>query len=97
MVHISKLKQARVHLGDPDVLSGKKPHPVKKAYSYFLILSGAVKDPLVAPRKPITVTANPDGTYNIVDGSATVRAAMFVGWEFVPVIVESVSDGKTEF
>ncbi len=87
MVSISKLIQARVHAADPDVLSGKKTHPVQKAYSYFLILSGKDNDPLVMPRKPITVTANPDSTFNIVDGSATVQAAIFVGWKSLPVIV----------
>ena len=45
--------------------------------------------PLVAPRKPITVTENSNGTYNIVDGSATVQAAVFVGWQIVPVIVQT--------
>ncbi len=87
LVLVSKLIQAKVHAPDPDVLNGNKPHPVFKAYSYFLILSGRYKNPLVMPRKPITVAANPDGTYNIVDGSATVQAAIFVGWKYVPVIV----------
>jgi hypothetical protein len=85
MVSIAELVQTKAHVPDPDVINGKKPHPVKKAYSYFL--RRAAKDLSVSPREPITVTANADGTYNIVDGYATVTAAMFVGWKSVPVIV----------
>lgn len=49
------------------------------------------------PRKPITVTANADGTYNIVDGSATVQAAILVGWKSLPVIVvETNSERKSD-
>ena len=87
IIPISQIVQSRVHAADPDVITGEKMHPVKKAYSYFLILSGEAKDPLVMPRKPITVIMNPDGTFNVVDGSATVQAAIFVGWKSVPVIV----------
>lgn len=85
IVPLSKLVHTKIHVPDPEVAAGKKPHPVHKAYSYFL--RAAAKDPLVSPRQPITVTANFDGTYTIVDGYATVQAAIFVGWKFVPVNV----------
>lgn len=79
VVSLSKLIHTKIHVPDPDVATGKKPHPVHKAYSYFL--RAAAEDPLVSPRKPITVTANSDGTYTIVDGYATVQATIFVRLE----------------
>lgn len=84
IVSLSKLVYTKNPLPNPDVVTGKKPHPVQKAYSYFL--RAVAKDPLVSPRKPVMVTANADGTYTIVDGYATVQAAIFVGWKFVPVM-----------
>lgn len=88
IVPLSKLVQTKIHVRDPEVAAGKKPHPVQKAYSYFL--RTVAKDPLVSPREPITVTSNDDGTYAIIDGYATVQAAIFVGWKFVPVnIIEA--------
>lgn len=90
IVPLAKLVHTKIHVPDPEVTAGRKPHPVQKAYSYFL--RAAVKDPLVSPRKPITVTDCADGKYAIVDGYATVQAAIFVGWKFVPVNVTEPRD-----
>lgn len=49
LIPISKLILTKVHDIDPEVASGRKPHPVEKAYSYFSILNGGNKDPFVTP------------------------------------------------
>jgi hypothetical protein len=40
------------------------------------------------PRAPLTVTANADGTFEILDGNATAQVLMLAGWQSVPVSVQ---------
>lgn len=51
----------------------------------------AAYDGILEPRGPITVTANGDGTYTIVDGNGTYTAFRNYGWPAIPV---QVVDGE---
>ena len=38
-------------------------------------------------RKPIDLTANPDGTYTVLDGNSTTAVARQAGWKYIVGIV----------
>lgn len=77
---------------DPKYQKGLKRHPVSTAAAFMAkAIAGEVEK-----RDPISVQDNGDGTFTVLDGNATSQAAMMVGADTIPVLVqgsESVEEG----
>lgn len=95
-VPLSSLISHKNELADPKMVTGEKIDPRQRATDFMVkTIKGEG-----APRDPLDVRANGDGTYTILDGNATAQAAMLAGWERVPVKVrgaaEPGADGKPQ-
>lgn len=83
VVPLSKLVSTKNELSDRAFLAGMKDDPRQNAVDHMLAAAKGSE----GRRAPLSVAANPDGTYTIIDGNATVQALMLAGWTEVPVIV----------
>jgi N12 class adenine-specific DNA methylase/DNA repair protein RadC len=85
VVPLSKLVSPKNELEDPKFKAGLKKDPRQNAADW--ILKAMQGEPGAKKRAPLDVSANPDGTYTIIDGNATAQALMLAGWKAVPVMV----------
>ncbi|MCC7485023.1 MAG: hypothetical protein IT529_08510 [Burkholderiales bacterium] len=73
------------------VEGGRYPEAVARAREYMVAAATGERP----KRAPILVRANPDGTYTVLDGKATLTVARAEGWKTMPAKIEN-NDRKLE-
>lgn len=87
MIPVEKLVSRKDEREDKQYQAGTKDFPVKNAY--VAMVRNAQGRGEQAGRDPIRITANKDGTFEILDGNATSQVLMAAGWREVPAILEA--------
>lgn len=86
LVSLDRVISRKDQSKDPKFMRREKPDPRETAYRFMVANVNGEN----LPRAPISVTAQEDGTFEVVDGNATAQVIMLAGWNTIPcVIVDS--------
>ena len=83
VVPIDRIVCITNQLEDPEFLNGAEPGPRQTALEHMRQAAAGK----LAPRPPISVWENSDGTFTVLDGNATVQVLMLLGWKEVAVVI----------
>ena len=69
------------------LLSRKDPEADPSSVNRAMVFAQAAAEGRIDKRQPLSVIANEDATFTLLDGTSTLGAARRSGWTHIPVIV----------
>ena len=81
IVPLDQIISIKNQLEDTKFVNGQKPDPRQSALERMREAASGI----CSGREPLTVEANSNGTYTILDGNATAQVLMLAGWKEVAV------------